>query len=83
MTHWTKRIKRPIPHPLHKNISQSRGIPRDEEKWGEALTILKIADRTLPPPLEHLPITWDSMRGREMGEKLPGELNFFKIQCKN
>ena len=31
-----------ISHPLHKNISPSLGIPRDEEKWGETLTILKM-----------------------------------------
>ena len=35
---WTIMLKRTIPHPLQENFSPSRGIPQDEEKWGETLT---------------------------------------------
>ena len=86
-----QRLKRTIPHPLHENISPSRGIPWDEEKWGEALTILKIADHTPPPPWEHLPHLVGSHKMGRNGEKLSPfwkwresqeKLDFFKIQCK-
>ena len=78
-----QRLKKTIPHPLHENISPSRGIPWDEEKWGEALTILKIADHTPPPPWEHLPISWDPTRWGETltilkMTRIPGETWFLQ-----